>query len=60
MSAESMKPNEMKRNFDAKHPSFAGKDVQYIKNKADIVKKIRLDFGGKYQQQNMAAIEASY
>ena len=28
MSAESMKPNKMKRHFDAKHPNFAGKDVQ--------------------------------
>ena len=60
MSAELMKPNKMKRNFDAKHPNFAGKDVQYFKNKADGVKKSRLDLGGKYQQQNMAAIEASY
>ena len=56
MSAESMKPNKMKHHFDAKHPNFAGKDVQYFKNKAG-VKKSRLDFGGKYQQQNIAAIE---
>ena len=55
-----MKPNKMKHHFDAKHPNFAGKDVQYFKNKADSVKKNRLDFRGKYQQQNMAAIEASY
>ena len=39
MSAESMKPKKMKRHFDAKHPNFAGKDVQYSKNKADGVKK---------------------
>ena len=39
MSAESMKPNKMKRHFDAKHRNFAGKDVQYFKNKADGVKK---------------------
>ena len=60
MSAESMKLNKMKRNFDAKHPNFAGKDVQYFKNKADGVKKSRFDFCDKYQTQNMAAIEASY
>ena len=60
MSAELMHPNKMKRHFDAKHPNFAGKDVQYFKNKVDGVKKNRLHFGGKYQQQNMAAIEASY
>ena len=39
MSAESMKPNKIKRHFDAKYPNFAGKDVQYFKNKADGVKK---------------------
>ena len=60
MSAESMKPNKMKCHFKANHPNFAGKDVQCSKNKADGVKKRRLDFGGKYQHQNMAAIEASY
>ena len=60
MSAESMKPNKMKRHFDAKHPNFAGKDVQYLKNKADGVKNSRFDIDGKYQKQNMAAIEASY
>ena len=60
MSPESMKPNKMKRHFDAKHPNFTRKDVQYFKNKADGVKKSRHGFGGKYQQQNMAAIEASY
>ena len=44
-------PNKMKRHFDTKHPNFAGKDVQYLKNKAVGVKKSRLDFGCKYQQQ---------
>ncbi|KAM4697851.1 zinc finger BED domain-containing protein 5-like [Rhinophrynus dorsalis] len=60
LSAESMKPNKLKRHFDSKHPSFASKDIQYFKNKADGVKKSRLDTGGKYQQQNLAAVEASY
>ena len=60
MPAESMKPNKMKRHFDAKHPNFAGKDVQYFKNKVDGVNKSRFYFGCKYQQQNMAAIEASH
>ncbi|XP_040191825.1 zinc finger BED domain-containing protein 5-like [Rana temporaria] len=60
LSAESMKPNKLKRHFDTKHPSFAGKDIQYFKNKADGVKKSRLDTGGKYHKQNLAAVEASY
>ena len=60
LSAESMKPNKLKRHFDTKHPNLSGQDVQYFKNKAEGVKKSRLDSGGKYQQQNVAAIEASY
>src|SRR6218665_3272721 len=59
-SAESMKPNKLKRHFDTKHQTFSDKDVQYFKNKADGVKKGRLDAGGRYQQQNVAAVEASY
>ena len=38
MSAESMKPIKIKRQFDANHPNFTGKDVHYFKNKADCVK----------------------
>ena len=62
LSAESMKPNKLKRHFDTKHQNFSDKDVQYFKNKADGVKKGRLDAGacGRYQQQTVAAVEASY
>ena len=64
LSADSMKPNKLKRHFDTKHQNFSDrpKDVglQYCKNKADGVKKGRLDAGGRYQQQNVAAVEASY
>ena len=60
LSAESMKPNKLKRHFDSKHPSFAGKDTEYFRSKADGVRKARLDTGGKYHQQNVAAVEASY
>ena len=54
LSAESMKPNKLKRHFDTKHQNFSNKDVglQYFKNIADGVKKGRLDAGGRYQQQN--------
>src|SRR6218665_524190 len=41
--AESMKPNKLKRHFYTKHQNFSDKDVQYFKNKADGVKKGRLD-----------------
>ena len=55
-----MKPNKLKRHFDSKHPSFADKDTQYFTCKADGVKKARLDSGGKYHKQTIAAVEASY
>ena len=56
LSAESMKPNKLK------HQHFSDKAVglQYFKNKADGVKEGRLDAGERYQQQNVAAVEASY
>ncbi|XP_040275720.1 protein ZBED8-like [Bufo bufo] len=60
LSAESMKPNKLKRHFDSKHPSFAGRDTNYFRSKADALKKARLDTGGKYYKQNVAAVEASY
>ncbi|KAK1336735.1 LOW QUALITY PROTEIN: hypothetical protein QTO34_002770 [Cnephaeus nilssonii] len=60
LSAESMKPNKRKRHFDSKHPSFASKDTNYFRSKADGLKKARLDTGGKYHKQNIAAVEASY
>ncbi|XP_039213888.1 zinc finger BED domain-containing protein 5-like [Crotalus tigris] len=60
LSAESMMPNKLKRHFESKHPSYAGKDTNYFRTKADGLKKARLDTGGKYHKQNIAAIEASY
>ncbi|XP_014389407.1 PREDICTED: LOW QUALITY PROTEIN: protein ZBED8-like [Myotis brandtii] len=60
LSAESTKPNKLKRHFDSKHSSFAGKDTNYFRSKADGLKKARLDTGGKYHKQNVAAVEASY
>ncbi|XP_053431246.1 protein ZBED8-like isoform X2 [Nycticebus coucang] len=60
LSAESMKPNKLKRHFDSKHPSFASKDINYVRSKADGLKKARLGTGGKYHKENVAAVEASY
>uniref|UniRef100_A0A803K116 DUF4371 domain-containing protein n=1 Tax=Xenopus tropicalis TaxID=8364 RepID=A0A803K116_XENTR len=47
LSAESMKPNKLKRHFESKHPSFASKNTNYFRSKADGLKKTRLDTGGK-------------
>ncbi|XP_048344945.1 protein ZBED8-like isoform X2 [Sphaerodactylus townsendi] len=58
LSAESMKPNKLKRHFDSKHPSFAGKDTNYFRSKADGLKKARLDIGGKFHKQNVCGKKA--
>ncbi|XP_036027915.1 protein ZBED8-like [Onychomys torridus] len=61
LSAESMKPNKLKRHFDSKHLSFAGKDINYFRSRADELKRARPDTGGvKYPRQNVIAVEASY
>ena len=33
LSSESMKPNKLKRHFDTKHPTFAGKDSNISRTK---------------------------
>ncbi|KAK1339678.1 hypothetical protein QTO34_018232 [Cnephaeus nilssonii] len=48
------------RIFYRMHLSFTGKDTNYFRSKADGLQKARLDTGGKYHKQNVAAIEASY
>ncbi|KAK1336381.1 hypothetical protein QTO34_004187 [Cnephaeus nilssonii] len=55
-----MKPNKLKRHSDSKYLSFAGKDTNYFRSKADGLEKARPDTGGKYHKQNVAAVEASY
>ncbi|BFZ03436.1 hypothetical protein BsWGS_06475 [Bradybaena similaris] len=60
LSAESMKPNKLKRHFDSKHPSFTGNDTNNFRSKADRLKNARLDTGGKYHKQNVSAVEASF
>lgn len=60
LSAESMKPNKLRCHFDSKHPSFASKDTDYFRSKADGLKKASLDTGGKYHKQNVAAVETPY
>src|SRR6218665_88185 len=61
LSAESMKRNKLKRRFDTKHQNFSDKDVQYFKNKADGVKKGRLDAGAGTNSKTWSpAVKASY
>jgi hypothetical protein len=39
---------------------LADRGAEFFKIKAEILKKIRLDSSGSYQQKNAAAVEAPY
>ena len=60
MSAESMKPNKMKPHFDAKHPNLRARMSSILRAKPMVSKKTGLILAARVEQQNMAAIEASY
>jgi hypothetical protein len=60
LANESFKVNKLKRHPKTKHNSLADRGTGFFKRKAKIVKKTRLDSSGSYQQENAAAVEASY
>ncbi len=60
LSPESMKPNKLKRHFETKHLSYADKDISYFKHKAECVRNSRIDYDGRFYQQNLKATEVSY
>lgn len=55
-----MKLNKLKSHFDSKQLSFSGKDTNYFRSKDDGLKKTRLNTGGSYHKQNVAAMEAAH
>nr|XP_056706361.1 zinc finger BED domain-containing protein 5-like [Euleptes europaea] len=52
MTMDRVEKNVKKRKYS--------EDTNYFRSKADGLKKARLDTGGKYHKQNVAAVEASY
>ena len=60
LSEGAMKPSLLRRHFNGCHPHLADKDIDYFKRLESSVKKSRLDSTGQFQQQNEAAIRASY
>ena len=46
LSAEFMKPFQLKRHFEKKHPTYKDRDVSFFEEKADSVKKSSLDTNG--------------
>ena len=60
LSPESMKPLKLKRHLETKHTDCKDKDVSFFERKANCVKRSRMDSIGVFQQQNRAAVEATF
>ena len=50
LSAESMKPFQLKRHFEKEHPTYKDLDVSFFERKADSVNKSGLDTLDKHLQ----------
>ena len=60
LSPESMKPSKPKRHLETKHTDCKDKDLSFFERKANCVKRSRMDSSGVFQQQNRAAVEATF
>ena len=60
LSPESMKPSKLKRHLETKHTDRKDKDLSFFERKANCVKRSRMDSSGVFQQQNRAAVEATF
>ena len=61
LSPESMKPSKLKRHLKTKHTDCKDKDLSsFFERKANCVKRSRVDCSGVFQQQNQAAVEATF
>ena len=60
LSAESMKPFQLKHHLKTMHPQHVEKDVAFFQRHEAGLKRQRLDCIGSFNQSNVSAIEASY
>ena len=60
LSPESMKPSKLKMHLQTKHTDSKDKDLSFFERKANCVKRSRMDSSGVFQQQNRAAVEATF
>ena len=58
LSPESMKPSKLKRHLEMKHTEC--KRLTFFEQKANCVKRSRMDSSGVFQQQNRAAVETIF
>ena len=60
LSAESMKPSKLKWHLETKHSNHVTKDLEFFGRHEAGLKRQRLDFKGRFQQEIAALIQASY
>ena len=60
LSPESIKPSKLKRHLETKYTDCKDKDLLFFKRKANCVKRFRMDSSQVFQQQNRAAVEATF
>ena len=60
LSAESMKPFQLKRQFEKEHSYYKDKDISFFQRKVDTVKRTKLDATGDFHSSSKSALEASY
>ena len=60
LSAESMKPFQLKRHFEKEHSDCKDRDISFFQRKVDTVKRTMLDATGDFHSSSKSALEASY
>ena len=60
LSAESMKPFQLRCHFKKEHPTYKDRNISFFQRKAKSAQNARIDSTGKTSQQSKAAVEASY
>ena len=58
LSAESMKPFQLKRHFENEHSDCKDKDISFFQRKVDTVKRTKLDATGDFHSSSKSALEA--
>ena len=59
LSNDSFKPHQLKKHLFNIHPEFVGKERQCFELKANYLKKMKMDLGGKFQTESKAIVHAS-
>ena len=59
LTNEFMKPSKLREHFVKVHPELVDKGVEYLKLKAEGLKRAKLDASGTFRQESNKFVEAS-